>query len=873
MRFILNDQERNYHGAPERSLLDYLREEEDLISVKDGCSPQAACGCCTVQLDGRAALACIVPMAKVAGREVLTLEGLSCESKTIFADAFARMGGVQCGFCIPGIVMRSKVLLDHDPNPSRSEIERELAPSLCRCTGYRKIIDSVQCAARAFRRGEGLKLEAGTGRVGTSLPKYDSQDLILGRHRYVADLKQEGTQHCALKLSDHPRARILSIDTAAAQSLAGVTRVFTARDVTGERVIGLIRQDWPLLVAEGETTRYVGDVLAGVVAETEAIARLAVDLIQIEYEVLQPLTDPHQARLESSPKIHEGGNVLSRSVIQRGDVEGALARSRYVSQGKYQTQTVEHGYMEPEAALAHPWSSDGGAADGVKVYSQGQGVYEDRVQIARLLGKPLEKVRVVQVANGGAFGGKEDLSVQGHAALFADLLGLPVKIVLNRDESIRMHPKRHPLWMDYTLGCDENGKLTALKADIVGDTGAYASVGMKVLERAAGHAAAAYHVPAVDVHSTAVYTNNIPNGAMRGFGVNQVTFAMESCIDDLCRQGGFDRWQFRYDNAVADGLETTTGQILEGGVGVRQTLLAVKNEFYAAPYAGIACGIKNTGIGNGMPDSSQVKIVIESEGRVVVHHGWTEMGQGVHTMAVQAVCQETGLDPSLVRVAVDTEAETYSGMTTASRATSLVAHAIIEACKELKKDLATQSLAELNGKEYHGEWIVDWTTKLGHQGDGPIVTHYSYSYATQLVTLDEDGQVRKVTAAHDAGKIFNPKLFEGQIEGSIHMGLGYALTEDFIQSGGRPVTTHLRKMGILRTRDMPEIEVIGVEVADPHGPYGAKGVGEIGLVPTAAAVANALCQFDGVRRYRLPIKWKKKWRKRAADSHREAAKG
>ena len=340
---------------------------------------------------------------------------------------------------------------------------------------------------------------------------------------------------------------------------------------------------------------------------------------------------------------------------------------------------------------------------------------------------------------------------------------------------------------------------------------------------------------------------------MRGFGVNQVTFALESCVEDLCRQGNFDRWQFRYDNAIRDGSMTATGQIVKGGAGVRATLRAVQDQFRAASCAGIACGIKNTGIGNGMPDTCRVKIVVESEQRVVIQHGWTEMGQGVHTMAVQVLCQETGIDPDKVEVVVDTKSEAYSGMTTASRGTSLVGNSIIDACRTLKRDLALRPLADLKGKTYVGEWTVDWTTKPGTENGGEIRTHYSYSYATQLVTLDAEGRIDRIVAAHDAGRILNPTLFEGQIEGSLHMGLGYAITEDFVQEDGRPTSTHLRKMGILRSRDMPDIEVIGVEVPDPHGPYGAKGVGEIGLVPTAAAVANALFCFDGVRRHRLPI--------------------
>ena len=416
---------------------------------------------------------------------------------------------------------------------------------------------------------------------------------------------------------------------------------------------------------------------------------------------------------------------------------------------------------------------------------KGQGVFEDRVQVAKLLGLPQAAVHVVLVPNGGGFGGKEDLSVQGHAALAAYLMCAPVKVRLTRDESILMHPKRHPIWMQYTIGCDEAGMLTFCKGRFVGDTGAYASVGMKVLERSAGHATGAYNFPVTDIVSTAVYTNNLPCGAMRGFGVNQTAFALESCLDDLCEQGGFDRWQFRYQNALDDGDMTATGQIIEAGAGAKATLEAVKEQFQRAKFAGIACGIKNTGIGNGMPDSSVVTITIAAADKVIIDHGWTEMGQGVHTMALQTLVTETGIPPALIEARVETSSEMVTGMTTASRATSLIGNAIIDACQELKADLAQHSLAELVGKQYRGEFSVDWTTKPGAMVD-KVYTHYSYSYATQVVILDDDGQVEKIIAAHDAGKIFNPTLFEGQLEGSIHMGLGYAISEDLPLAGGRP---------------------------------------------------------------------------------------
>ncbi len=855
MEFTLNGQKRQYSGDPDLPLLTYLREHEGIISPKDGCAPQAACGCCAVQLDDKSVLSCVVPMKKVAGGEVTTIEGLGEYRQEVFANAFVSKGGVQCGFCIPGIVMQSHVLIGKNPEPTRAQIEQALTPHLCRCTGYKKIVDAVECAAQAIRAEERVALPESGGKVGERQPKYQAQALVLGQHRYVDDIHMDGMLHGALKFSDHPRARVSKISVGEAGSQPGVVRVFTAADVPGERTIGLIRRDWPLMIAEGEITRYVGDVLALVVAESESQARAAVEKIEVEYEVLEPLTDMFAALENGAPEIHEGGNVLSKTVTGRGDLGVARTASAHISRGQYRTQWIEHGFMEPEAAIAYP------QGEGIEVLSQGQGVFEDRDQIALLLGLPKARVRVRLVPNGGGFGGKEDLSVQGHAAMAAYHLGVPVKVKMNRDESIAFHPKRHPIWMDYEVGCDADGILTFVKVKFVGDTGAYASVGMKVLERSAGHATGAYHFPVTDVEAVAVYTNNIPCGAMRGFGVNQAAFGLESCLDELCEQGGFDPWQFRFDNALQDGHMTATGQVIEAGAGVRATLLAVKEAYESVTgnggYAGLACGIKNTGIGNGMPDSSMVRISVEAPDRVVIDHGWTEMGQGVHTIAIQALVTETGLPPDIIEVRVDTASGQEAGMTTASRATSLVGNAIIDAARKLKEDLAQQRLEALVGRRYEGQWVVDWTTKPGAMVE-KVYTHYSYSYATQLVILDEDGQFKKVIAAHDAGKIFNPTLFEGQLEGSIHMGLGYAVSESLEMENGRPKSTRLRQMGILRAKEMPEMEIIGVEVPDPYGPYGAKGVGEIGLVPTAGAVANALYRFDGVRRTELPMKLPRK---------------
>ena len=557
----------------------------------------------------------------------------------------------------------------------------------------------------------------------------------------------------------------------------------------------------------------------------------------------------HEALKGDSDPVHAGqSNLLEKCIVRRGgNVDKIIKNSKFVSKGIYETQRIEHAFLETEGAIAIP-----GQNDEVQILVNSQGIYVDRRQIAELLAIPEEKIDIRLIPTGGGFGGKEDMTVQGHVALFSWKLKKPVKLVLSRDESIRMHPKRHPVYMDIAVAANESGKLTAVKLYAVGDTGAYASVGTKVMERVAGHATGGYHVPAMDLEALTVYTNNIPSGAMRGFGVPQVTFALEGCIDDICEQGNFDRWQFRYDNALIDGSMTATGQILEKGVGVRATLEAVRSKFYNATFSGLACGIKNTGVGNGMPDFSDIKIIIRKENEIEIQHGWTEMGQGVDTVAIQTLCQESGIDPNLVEVTVETNAGLPTGMTTSSRATVLVGNAIIDGAKKLKEDLKNSKLTDLVGKEYSGSYRIDWTTKPGDKVD-KVITHFGYGYATQLAILNDKGEVEKVIAAHDAGKIINPALFEGQIEGAVHMGLGYALSEDLPMKDGQLISTKMKDLGIIRAKDMPEVEVIGVEVEDPVGPYGAKGVGEIGLVPTAAAVANAYYQFTKKRIYKLPI--------------------
>jgi len=853
IEFVLNGVTRRVEPRPDEWFIETLRERCGITSLKDGCRPQGQCGCCVVLVDGVPKTTCAMRARVADGKRIVTLEGLPPEERKQIADSFAAAAGSQCGFCIPGIALRAKAITDSDPEPTREAIVRALDVHLCRCTGYVKIVDAIQLLAAA-KRGAAIPVPCTDGRVGRPLARIDAAQTALGERPYVDDLVLPGMLHGAFALSPHPRARVLRIDTARARALPGVRAVATAADVSGERWYGLLLNDWPGFVAEGEEVRCVGDVLAAVAAVDRHTAREAAKLVDVTYEVLPPVLDPQRALAPDAPRVNpQHENLLERAVVRRGDVEAALAASAHVVSGTWTTQRIEHLFLEPESALAEP------LADGrLRLRTQGQGIFDDRRQVARFLGVSEERIFVELVPNGGAFGGKEDMSVQAQTALLAQLTGAPVKITLSREESIRIHPKRHPLTMDYTAGCDAQGRLTAVKARMIGDSGAYASVGGKVLERAAGHACGAYRVPNVDVESLAVYTNNPPCGAMRGFGANQAQFAMEGCLDLLAQKAGLDRWEIRWRNALAVGDMFTTGQVLEKSVGIRRTLEAVKPHYDAALGAGravgIACGIKNSGIGNGVEEWGKARLVVERDGSISLYNGYTEMGQGLLTVLVQFAVEATGLPASSFVPKVDSSFDLQCGQTTGSRATLFGGRAVLAAGAKLKADLdAGQSLEALAGRVYAGDVVIRDTTALGAPV-AKIKTHTAFGYATQLVILDAAGHVERVVAAHDAGRVVNPALCSGQIEGAVHMGLGYALTEELRCENGMPVTFKLRELGVLRARDMPAVEVILVEEPEPEGPMGAKGVGEAGLVPTAAAVASALEAFDGIRRTTLPMK-------------------
>ncbi len=840
--FILNGHETTTDYEEGQHFLEVLRENLGITTVKDGCSPQGVCGCCTILLDDKPALACLLDPIQVAGREVTTLEGLPEHQRQLLAETFVREGAVQCGFCTPGIAIRAAHLINRGLTDDRERVQKALAGHICRCTGYHRIVEAIELA------GSGATLPAVAPKhgIGGASPRYLGHDQVLGTKAFVADMKVDGMLHGALVLSDHPRARVVALDYARAASSPGVVRVLTAEDVLGRRHHGLIIEDWPLLVALGEETSYVGDVLAIAVADTQHHARIAASKVEVRYEVLEPVTDPESALHPDSPRIHFEGNLLETCAFQRGDADQALAASAHTVEAEFQTQRIEHAFLEPEACLAVPYQGQ------LTVYSQGQGVHDDRRQIAAILGTDINRVIVELVTNGGAFGGKEDLSVQGHTALAAWILQEPVKIVLTREQSLRIHPKRHPITMRYRAGCDADGRLTAVEARMIGDTGAYASVGAKVLERAAGHSCGPYRVPNVSVEARTVFTNNPPCGAMRGFGANQAAFAMEGVLDRLAEKAGLDGYDIRERNVLDPGDRFATGQKMTDSCGIRRTLEAVREAYKSATTAGIACGIKNTGIGNGLEDTGRVLIQIDDYGLVDILTGFTEMGQGLHTILRQVVHEETGLDLELMRVRTVSDPRVECGMTTASRATALCTAAGRRAAIKLAEALERSEIATLAGQSFHGEYIVDFTTPPGANVEEPI-THMAFGFATQVVILGDDGLIEKVVAAHDVGRIINPQLCAGQVEGGVHMGLGYALSEDFPCTDGVPNSLLMRDLGILKAADTPPIEVILVEVPDGVGGYGSKGVGEIGLVPTAGAVAEALYKHDGIRRTSLPM--------------------
>ena len=833
----------------DKPLLRYLRDDLHLHSVKDGCS-EGACGTCTIVVDGKAVKSCVLTTRRAVGKNILTTEGLSEKEKEAFVYAFGSKGSVQCGFCIPGMVMSGKALIDRVPDPTEEEIKVALKGNICRCTGYKKIIEGIQLAAAILRGDEQIdeELEKGDSYgVGERAFRLDVREKVLGYGEYPDDMEVEGMVYASAVRSKYPRARILDIHTEKAEALPGVLAVLTADDVPNNKV-GHLQQDWDVMIAKGAVTRYVGDAICLVVAETKEILERAKKLVRIDYEELKPVTSVKEAMQEDAPRVHSKGNLCQSRHVTRGNAKSALANSKYVVTQTYSTPFTEHAFLEPECAVAMPYK------DGVKVYSTDQGVYDTRHEISIMFGWDPEKVVVENKLVGGGFGGKEDVSVQHIAALAAVKVQRPVKVTFSRQESINFHPKRHAMEGTFTLGCDENGIFTGLDCEIYFDTGAYASLCGPVLERACTHSVGPYCYQNTDIRGFGYYTNNPPAGAFRGFGVCQSEFALESNINLLAEKVGISPWEIRYRNAIEPGKVLPNGQIADCSTALKETLLAVKDVYESNPgRAGIACAMKNAGVGVGLPDKGRAKIKVH-DGKVELYSAASDIGQGCATVFVQMVAETTGLGKDKIRnMGANSELAPDSGTTSGSRQTLITGEAVRMASADLVKALekAGGDLGKLEGWETFAEFF-DPTDKLGADVPNPK-SHVAYGFATHVVVLDDDGRVKEVYAAHDSGKVVNPIAIQGQIEGGVLMGLGYALTEDFPLKDGIPQARY-GTLGLMRSTQIPDIHAIYVEKEELlHFAYGAKGIGEIATIPTAPAAQGAYYAMDHVLRTKLPM--------------------
>ncbi|WP_300416559.1 selenium-dependent xanthine dehydrogenase [uncultured Oscillibacter sp.] len=825
-----------------QKLIRFLRDELGLTSVKDGCS-EGACGTCTVLINGKPTRACIPQTDKLEGKSVLTVEGLTDFEKDVYTYAFGQAGAVQCGFCIPGMVMCAKALLDGNQNPTREEAAFAIRNNICRCTGYVKIIDAILLAAELFRAGEVPEIPDHWS-LGARVPRVDVEEKVTGTGLYPDDVYMDGMIYASAVRSAYPRARVLAIHAEEAKALPGVVGVFTAADIPGNNKVGHLKKDWDTMIAVGDITHYLGDAICLVAAEDQETLAKAKALVKVDYEELPCVRSPREAMLPDAPLVHREGNLLTHKHIQRGNPAEAIAKSKYMLTQRFYTPWTEHAFLEPECAVAYP---DG---DGVMILSTDQGAYDTQHETMGMLGLPAEKVKVRNCLVGGGFGGKEDVTVQHHAALVAWLTKRPVKVKLTRAESLLIHPKRHPMEMEFSLGCDENGIIQGVAAEVIADTGAYASLGGPVLERACTHAAGPYNYQNFEIDGWAYYTNNPPAGAFRGFGVTQTCFCIETLLNQMADLVGISPWEIRWRNAIRPGQELPNGQIVDESTGLVETLEAVKPYYEKAKYAGLACAMKNAGVGVGIPDTGRVRLTVE-DGKVHIFAGASCIGQGLGTVLTQMVCDQTGLrHEDVVYERSNTYSAPDSGTTSGSRQTLFTGEACRRACQDLKAALEEGGLASLNGREFRGEYLGK-TDPLGADVPNPV-SHIAYGYATQVCVLDDDGKLKQLIAAHDVGKAVNPLSIEGQIEGGVVMSMGFALTERYPLEDCKP-KAKFGTLGLFRANQIPEIVPIIVEKEGLDVACGAIGIGEITSIPTAPAIADAYFRYDGRRRTSLPL--------------------
>ena len=840
--------------APEgMKLMTYLRDTLRLTSVKDGCS-EGACGTCTVLIDGKAQRACIPTTDRMEGKTIVTVEGLSDWEKRVYTYAFGEAGAVQCGFCIPGMVLCAKGLLDKNPDPTEDDIRLALKNNICRCTGYVKIIKAVQLAAEIFREGIIPGPTHEDWQLGSSVHRLDVEEKVLGTGIFCDDVYPEGMLYGSALRSKHPRARVLAIHTEEAKKIPGVVCILTAEDIPGENKIGHLKHDQYTLIPVGGLTHYLGDSIALIAAQTREALEAARKTIVVDYEVLPAVHGIDEAAAPDAPLVfdEEENNIQAHRMVSRGDADGAIAKSKYVLTRHFETPWTEHAFLEPECAVALPMD-DGG----VLLLTSDQSAHTTRHECSLMLGLPKELVRVQNQLVGGGFGGKEDMSVQHHAALLTWHTRRPVKVKLTRAESILVHPKRHPFRMDFTMGCDENGIIQGVSASCCSDTGAFASLGGPVLERACTHAAGPYAYENFKIEGHAYYTNNPPAGAFRGFGVTQTCFATETLLNMMADLVGISPWEIRMRNAIRPGGVLPNGQIVDESTGLVETLEAVRPYYDEAiargDSVGLACAMKNSGVGVGIPDWGRCKLIVEQDEKVHIYAGASCIGQGIGTVLMQMVCTNTPLTrDQIVYERSNTWIAPDSGDTSGSRQTLITGEACRRACELLSAALKEKTLAELVGQEFYGEYLAK-TDRLGADVPNPV-SHVAYGYATQLCVVDRDtGKVKQIVAAHEVGKAVNPLSCEGQIEGGVVMSMGYALREQYpIDENCRP-TAKFGTLGLFRANEIPEIKSIVVEKAGLNVACGAIGIGEITSIPTAPAIADAYFRYDGERRYSLPL--------------------
>ena len=901
---VVNGQARQVMAAPQALLMNVLRDDLRLTGVKDGCAT-GHCGTCMVIKDGEAVRSCLVLMKRADGSRITTIEGLAGDGGQLhpIQQAYIDQGATQCGFCTPGFIMATKAVLDKNPDPTIQQIYDGHKWNICRCTGHNAILRAIeQAAGRPVPPLPAVKQPLRA--ISRPLPRPDAVEKVTGKGIYADDLYVEGMLHGRALRSRYPHARLLKVDVAKARALPGVVAVLTAADIPGRKNCGVHEIDWPVLCYD--KVRYVGDAIAIVAAETEAIAAQALDLIEVEYEPLPVVTGPKEAAAPGAPLVHEHpelyahgahGNFLAQFHLENGDVAAGFAQADVIVEHEYTTQTVEHGFIEPEAGLAVP------EANGrFTVYCGGQIPFSDRSQIAASLNVAEDKIRVINCLIGGGFGGKEDVSVQIHVALLAWATRRPVKMVLSRKESLIVHPKRHATVIKLKTGARRDGTLVAHQAEIYGDGGAYASLSNHVMLRTTTHAAGPYAVPNALVDTYAMYTNNVPSGAFRGFGVTQSAFAMESQMDQLAEKLSLAPVEIRRRNVLRYGKKTLAGQEMTESCGLGECLERVVVEMERHPCVpiegnkrrawGVACAYKNTGFGSGAYDAAGAEVEVFANGRAIVRAGAAEIGQGLVGVLAQIVSEELGVPYEQVDVLVSDTDLTPDGMaTTASRQTYVTGNAARYASREVRA-LLSQTAAEMLdappqsmifaegmvGSNGHRVPLSDVVRaarregrmpKISYQYVAPMVPqyhHFAFGFGAQAALVEVDvktgeAKVLKVIAACDVGRVINPLALLGQVEGSISMGLGMALQEKFVMQDGQVLTDSLNKCHLPTIDQTPDVITFFVEDETKDGPYGAKGVGELASIPTTPAIINAIYNATGVRCYRLPAD--KKWLKAA----------